>query len=252
MTGEERESAQRLFLERLLRGGRQEPPCLPEWLLDDYITFRKNVLDQAYPCYFGTIAERKGDLYYAFVEGLDLKDLPAILRQFIAVSAETPKARNNLAVFFGPEREKLDHQGYYRKFWEVLSYLHACDSEPWPAETPTDSDDPYWEFTFGGSGFFVFAAAPSYRLRRSRHLGDGMVLLFQPRDAFSGIEGNTEEGRFARDKVRERLRQWDQVAPHPELGWLGDPDNREWKQYFLADDQSPAPGRCPMDKKSSH
>ena len=51
--------------------------------------------------------------------------------------------------------------------------------------------------------------------------------------------------------IRRRLRAYDDVAPSPTLGNYGEPDNREWKQYFLPDrddaqDPDDGAARCPF------
>src|SRR5690606_34318862 len=53
-------------------------------------------------------------------------------------------------------------------------------------------------------------------------------------------------GAEARSVVRKRLLAWDGQPVHPDLGVYGDTDNREWKQYFLADGNDPEAGRCPF------
>jgi FPC/CPF motif-containing protein YcgG len=97
---------------------------------------------------------------------------------------------------------------------------------------------------------FVFAAAPTYGRRASRNLGPGLVLLFQPRNVFVGIEGGTPRGMAARQVIRDRLSHWDTVSPHPDLGDYGDPSNHEWRQYFIPDDQSRLYESCPLNVDS--
>jgi len=73
-----------------------------------------------------------------------------------------------------------------------------------------------------------------------------MVLLFQPRSVFIDKITNKVIGRRAREQVRKRLKAWDDVGAHPDLGFYGDPGNLEWKQYFLPDDSQPHLGACPF------
>ena len=93
---------------------------------------------------------------------------------------------------------------------------------------------------------FVFAAAPSYARRASRNVGPGLVLLFQPRNVFEGIEGGTPRGMAARQIIRTRLGQWDTMPLHPDMGDYGDPSNHEWRQYFIPDDQGRLHEKCPL------
>jgi uncharacterized protein len=90
---------------------------------------------------------------------------------------------------------------------------------------------------------------PTFKVRHSRNLGPGMVLLFQPRSVFVDTITNKVIGREARNQVRKRLETWDEVSAHPDLGFYGDPGNLEWKQYFLTDENVAAEDRCPFLKR---
>jgi FPC/CPF motif-containing protein YcgG len=55
----------------------------------------------------------------------------------------------------------------------------------------------------------------------------------------------------ARQEVRKRLQKWDAITAHPDLGTYGDPENREWKQYFLPDENLAASAACPFLSRKS-
>lgn len=152
-----------------------------------------------------------------------------------------------LAALRRPQAGGSDHDD----FWAILQALHDVDPEPWAEDTPRDPADPQWEYSFAGVPMFVFAGAPSYQRRASRNFGHSMVLLFQPRNVFTGIEGGTPAGIAARRQIRDRLAQWDTVPPHPDMGDYGDESNHEWRQYFLADDQSRVVEQCPLRLRPS-
>ena len=79
---------------------------------------------------------------------------------------------------------------YYRDyFWKVLQYLHENDKETWPKQIAKDPDHYLWEFSFGGEPIFAFGNAPAYKQRKTRHLGNSLVIGFQPRTIFDGLEG---------------------------------------------------------------
>lgn len=98
----------------------------------------------------------------------------------------------------------------------------------------------------------VFASTPAYRRRGSRNMGNSLVLLFQPRRVFDGIEGGTPAGTRAREIIRARMEAWDGMEAHPDMGSYGDPSSHEWKQYFLPDDNAPVTGRCPFHAATDH
>ncbi|MGB3444635.1 MAG: YqcI/YcgG family protein [Actinophytocola sp.] len=119
------------------------------------------------------------------------------------------------------------------------------------AEIPADTDDPYWEFSFGGTPIFVVCNTPAHVERNSRH-SPGFLITFQPRWVFEGLKEGTPRGDAARRVIRGRLRRFDQGAPSPVLGSYGDPRNREWRQCFLPDNDGDDAkgGSCPFEART--
>lgn len=218
---------------------------LPAWLDGSYATLCSQVLHPAYPCFFGTVAERRGEMFYAFVNGKDTRDMAASMLTFSKLASMPAYRKHNIAVFFEPDLVPLTHAAYHDLFWSILQHLHDVDPVPEADQYPDPSEET-WEFSFAGLEMFVVCACPSFATRHSRNLGPGMVLLFQPRAVFVDTITNKVIGRDARNQVRRRLQAWDDVAPHPDLGFYGDPGNLEWKQYFLGDDNQAAVDRCPF------
>lgn len=217
----------------------------PAWLQEALAAFQRNVEDPAYPCLYGTQALRAGALHFgAVATGADAR-LPGILQHFLQFCRVHPLA--NLAVFFEPTPE-TSYDAAHDWFWKVLRRLQADDRAPSaPADTP---DDPFWEFSFAGQPMFVVGVSPAYRRRRSRNLGPCPILLFQPRTVFDVLETRSGVASHARATIRERLLAWDGVPHHVDLGVYGDPQNREWKQYFLPDHDRPVAGVCPLHADS--
>lgn len=227
------------------------PEGLPVWLGREYETFREQLLDPGYPCYFGTAAEKRGELRYGYVAGGDTSHVPTLLGEFLSLSRSHPKVRHALALFFEPEGVQRPLSYYRQRFWDVLNFLHESDPSTWPDDRPLDPEDPKWEFCFDGEPMFVFASTPAYRKRDSRNMGNSLVLLFQPRRVFDGIEGGTPAGTRAREIIRARMETWDSgMKYHPDMGSYGDPSSFEWKQYFLPDDITPVLGRCPFHRSA--
>ncbi|MFP6560690.1 amino acid adenylation domain-containing protein [Paraburkholderia sp. B3] len=228
-------------------GAAAQPPA---WLDASYGTLREQVMHPAYPCFFGTMAERRGEMFYSFVNGKDIGDLPATMQTFAELATLPQYRKNNIAVFFEPDAEPLTHDAYHALFWQTLQQLHNVDPDPAADQQPEPSDEA-WEFSFAGVQMFVVCACPSFVLRHSRNLGPGMVLLFQPRSVFVDTITNKVIGREARNQVRKRLETWDDTPAHPDLGFYGDPGNLEWKQYFLDDHNVRAADVCPFLKRKA-
>jgi uncharacterized protein len=133
-------------------------------------------------------------------------------------------------------------------FWEVLQLLHEQDSDS-AMDMPPDL--PLWEFSFERHEMFVVGASPTYRIRRSRNLGPGMVLIFQPRSLFIDPETSKPIAMEVRRRIHRRMLAYDGMAVHPDIGFYGDPINREWKQYALPDDNEPETGTCPFHVRTA-
>jgi len=218
---------------------------LPHYLREALPAFRENVGDGAYPCYFGRRALEQRELFVTHINKAGMPQFAETLAGFLDYVGPTPQRRQVLAAFAEPAGEQT-HDAYGRRFWSILDWLQDHDQQPWPSDVPRDPRDPAWEFCFNGTPMFVFAAAPTYRSRRSRRLGNCLVLLFQPRNVFTGIEGGTPAGRVARRRIRDTLAGWDSAPAHPAMGDYGDPSNFEWRQYYIADDQSDMYAVCPL------
>ncbi|CAM3616771.1 YqcI/YcgG family protein [Cytobacillus oceanisediminis] len=225
------------------------PDIVPEWVIKEYLTFHDTVTDKTFPCYFGMTAELRGELRYAYITQEDWSNLPEALESFIDLFNAPKMIRHGLFVFVEPEKEEKSLEHYRESFWNILQYLHKVDTKPWPKDYPTDPDHHLWAFSFAEEPFFVFGNAPAYKQRKTRDLGNSLVLGFQPRRIFEGLEGTSKGGIMSREKVRERVEKWDGLPTHPNISHYGDPEHREWKQYFIGDDVKPIEGKCPFHHK---
>lgn len=219
--------------------------AVPEaWWDDAAKTLVANVGQRGYPCHFGTAALARGELYATFFD--TAAQLAPALSGFLELSRPYPRQRMVLAAFRRPEETERDERWYAEEFWRVLQALHDADEKAWPDQLPPSPEHSKWEFSYWGVPMFVFSGAPTYRRRLSRNLGPGLVLLFQPRNVFTGVEGGTPGGVRARQLIRGRLADWDTAPAHPDLGDYGDPSNHEWRQYFIPDDDGRLHQRCPL------
>ncbi|GAA1297068.1 YqcI/YcgG family protein [Saccharothrix xinjiangensis] len=235
-----------------------DPPIdrldVPEWGIELVRDFNDTLLSREtlFPCTFAVAGLNKATLRFGFVESIDdeeawyplLTSLSAYLENYRSLGRDT-----SFIAFFRPHPVERTLDEYRERFWSVLDFLHRHDPEPWPEGVPRDPDDPWWEFGFGGVPMFVVCNTPAHRRRRSRHSGE-MLITFQPRWVFEGIEATTRRGQQARKVIRKRLGDFDGMEPSPHLGSYGDPENREWRQYFLPDDDHEGGGRtaerCPF------
>ncbi|RBI62380.1 hypothetical protein DMJ13_10945 [halophilic archaeon] len=209
---------------------------LTAWKKKRYLEFRKTMRDTRYPCHFAVHAERNDSARYLFAG--DARDRDALLkvreglRQYLERYRSIAK-RTTLVIFFKPTTEDQTEQEYRKQFWGVLEFLNAWDPEPWPSDIPEDPNDPEWEFCFSGEPIFIVGRAPFYTDRKSRYTPYGLEMTIQPRGTLDDISGDTMEGQQARSVIRDRLKDYDDIDSHPDIGDYGDPNTREWKQYLL-------------------
>ncbi|MED0662175.1 YqcI/YcgG family protein [Geobacillus thermodenitrificans] len=242
-----------IVLDQVEINRRIKEKTLKDWELECYQSFRDNILDKEhpYPCYFAVEAEKKGLSRYIFVQSTTEDELLRLrdgLYEYIKTYRNIGK-RTTLVAFFKPPKEVVYAEYYKGQFWKVLQFLMEHDPEPWPRDIPTDPNHPKWEYCFGGEPIFVVCRAPIYHARKSRYTSNGLEITFQPRGTLDDITGDTPRGQQVREIIRARLKQYDAIPPHPDIGDYGDPDKREWKQYILPDTNEESVMRCPLKRR---
>lgn len=201
-----------------------------------------------FPCTFGVDAYRRNALRFVFVDdacgAAGLTKLATSLSAYLAISHTLGKVTSLLAFLDTSSwcTTMVDHE---RQFWRILQHLHDVDTHPWPGEYPQDPDSPRWEFCYGGVAMFVVCATPAHQGRRSRQ-AHCMLMTFQPRFVFDGLEHGTAAGDAARRIIRRRLAAYDDVPVYPHLAGYGQPGTREWRQYFITDSNEDVLRRCPL------
>ncbi|CAG9621591.1 YqcI/YcgG family protein [Sutcliffiella rhizosphaerae] len=211
--------------------------------------FTKDMLSNTrpFPCVLGVEGFRQGALRFAFIESTSSNEsihkLGTELKNYLQTARSLGK-NTSFVSFFKPEALKTLEE-YEAQFWDVLNALHHLDEKKWPNHIPTDPDHYLWEFSFWDEPMFVVCNTPAHEKRVSRKASTFMI-TFQPRWVFEGINGNTVVGKQLQKKVRERMEGYDSIAPHPALNWYGNEDTREWRQYFLMDDNNMDAKMCPF------
>ena len=213
------------------------------WKTEAYEQYQTRLHTSYYPCFFGQTAEARGEMLYTFVDAHHLDDMVDSMRTFVHLIGTAGYERSSLAAFFKPDSSVHDHAAFVKRFWQILQYLHEHDRSPVTERTP---DDPLWEFSFECCEMFVVGASPTYRLRRSRNLGPGIALIFQPRTLFIDPATSQPIAPAVRQRIHKRMLAYDGMSVHPDIGFYGDSANREWKQYALPDDNEPERGTCPF------
>ena len=234
---------------RVLDQGRLGIPVNDRWKLESYEQYKARLRAPEYPCFFGQSGESRGEMLYTFIAQGGLDEFVTNMRQFVSLIAAPPHERSSLVAFCEPDPSITDHVSFVARFWQVLQVLHEHDRNPATERTP---DHPLWEFAFEGCEMFVVGASPTYQRRRSRNLGPGVVLVFQPRSLFLDPATSQPIAAPVRQRIHKRTLAYDGMSIHPDIGFYGSVGNREWKQYALPDDNQPESGACPFHTRTNN
>ncbi len=235
------------WTDRVLDQGRLGIPVNDHWKLEAYEQYQTRLRAPEYPCFFGQSGEARGEMLYTFVAHGRLNEFVANMREFVSLMGAPPHERSSLVAFLEPDPSMTDHVSFVARFWEVLQFLHEHDRNPATERTP---DHPLWEFAFEGCEMFVVGASPTYQRRRSRNLGPGVVLVFQPRSLFIDPATLQPIAASVRHRIHKRTLAYDGMSIHPDIGFYGNLGNREWKQYAIPDDNQPETGVCPFHTRT--
>ncbi|MHA0857268.1 YqcI/YcgG family protein [Paenibacillus sp. CMAA1364] len=224
---------------------------LAPWKRDAFRQFGLILADpqDKYPCILGRQGFLANNLRFGFVADPRSEEAAAdtaeMMKSYGAISRDTGKFAS-LVIFFNTPVEVYNNysvEDYERVFWSVLSRVHAKDQAPWPEHISRDPSDPSWEFCYDEQPYFSFCGTPAHVIRKSR-MFPHFLIAFQPRWVFEHINDSTPFGRKIKQRIRQKLVEYDGVSAHPSLQWYGQQDNLEWQQYFLRDDES-VPTKCP-------
>ncbi len=195
-----------------------------------------------FPCVFGVSGFKADQLRFAFLDQLTASNVATILQEYLA-SARSFGRMTSLVVFGRPGPVQ-SIEAYRQQFWTLLDDLEALDETPRPEYVSEQLDSASWEFCFAGEPIFVVCNSPAHVLRQSRRSTSFMV-TFQPRWVFEGITDSDDPAMLrALKRVRQHLSNFDAISPAPYLGSYGEPENREYQQYFIDDNN--APPACPF------
>ncbi|KAG2074481.1 hypothetical protein BDR04DRAFT_1175448 [Suillus decipiens] len=183
----------------------------------------------------------------------DTKGLKSDSQLYFGLSTYLPQARqlgpNTSLVILAKQNDNNSRtvEEYNTMFWELLNGLAKLDDKPWPSTVPRDIDTDKWCFCFGGEKIFPVLQTPAHQARRTRY-APGVTMVFQPKWTFDILFSTDTKRAGAIAKVRALLAKYDPIPISPELKPYGEEGSREYKQYFLMDENVPAP--CPYNKLS--
>ncbi|WP_328701177.1 YqcI/YcgG family protein [Aquibacillus kalidii] len=227
-------------------------PNLEQWKQKAYHSFIDKMTNKQhkFPCIPATQGFHLEQLRYSFVGDPTSEEtfgeIASLLKEY-GSNYRKFGHYTSLIVFFHPSYQKSSSTvlDFEKQFWCIVNEVSKLDDTKWPEEIPLNASDPLWEFCFEGERYFVYCATPSHKNRQSRYFPN-LMLAITPREVFSQFE-TLPYSNHIKSKIRDRIKEYDSLEPHPDLKSYGDQNNYEAKQYFLRDDQSSMSG-CPFHK----
>lgn len=208
--------------------------------------------ERPFPCIPATQGFAMNQFRYGFAgdprSDKAIEELGELLA-FYTESAKKYGTYTSLLVFFETPfevKESLSTEHWEQLFWRQLNGLAQIDELEWPEQIPTDPHHPLWEFCYHGERYFMYCGTPSHTNRKSRHSED-YLLAITPRWVLEEFGKQEEYARKIKSQVRKRLENYDSIDIHPALNSYGNPENYEWKQYYLHDDDT-ALSKCPFHR----
>lgn len=212
--------------------------------------FRNILANPDFPCLFGRKAVAGESCHILFARAEQLADdIAQGLAEYVRTIAPVPvkqRIGSPLVVFLetAADSSLAEQQALA---WKVLRGVHARDPHPWPQAIPADPHDSGWSFCYAGMALFINMNFPGHHQMKSRNLGNHITFVINPRENFDEVaNAGTESGKRIRARIRERVQHYNDGVMPDSLGFFGQADNFEWKQYQLQEAGSLNPSRCPF------
>lgn len=221
-----------------------------DWQTDGFRDVALRLEDKDFPCLFARHAWKSQTLLFGFVSVHNASaNLVAIMQSFVQRTRRLPEEErlySPLLLIF--EQPGLDSLKEAQRFgWQQLQILHDSDPHDWPAHIPLNPQDSAWTFCFGGIEFFFNISCPGHSQIRSRNLGKRVVFVVNPRAHFDILASQHDpKGSKVREKIRNRVCDYNNGYLPSELGFYGNESSLEWKQYQLNEPGALNPERCPL------
>ncbi|HFC8543718.1 YqcI/YcgG family protein [Neisseria weaveri] len=223
------------------------------WISETYAQFCSLLSSPEFPCPFGRKSFLSKGLFIIFYEKhKEVSVLKKALDEYIAFVKSTEvhqRLYNPLIIFF-------EHSGFHNiqeehQFcWDILQQLHELDTSTWPKNIPYDANNSSWSYCYGGIELFINMSCPHHQHMKSRYLGEKIVFVVNPRMNFDVVASSkTTKGKIIRERIRERVSNYNQGYVPDELGFFGDENNYEWKRYQLLEPDEKRPQKCPFKAK---
>lgn len=228
---------------------------LRNWMLEALEGFKRTLDETEFPCLFARKAYKQNSIRFLFVRETFLeKDLIEGIAEYLDLIRESElkhRLYSPLVVFFENSLQG-DLKAEHEFAWRAIQKLHDHDAYPWPDGVAATPESPQFTFCFQGIQLFINISCPSHFKMRSRNLGNQVTFVINPRENFDHVAGaNTLSGTKIREKIRNRVHDFNAGHSPLTLGFFGDENSLEWRQYQLEEPGGLYASVCPLKIRSN-
>ncbi|GAA4882056.1 YqcI/YcgG family protein [Flaviramulus aquimarinus] len=227
----------------------QEP--FPKWVKKSIAAFKKTMLDEVnpFPCYFAKQGLENSNFRLTYINKEELVS-PKVFKEALVEYLKIYKTIQwpSVLVTFIETDQENSLENHEQAFWNILQYLNNEDDMPWPENTPKDTNHHQWQFNFQGTAIFVNGHSSEYKKRISRSSKSDMMMVIQTMDTLKPVSGTSKRSDKIRKTIRERINKYDKIEVSNLLGSYPSEDSKEWKQFWLPDENVDKSG-CPLHIK---
>ncbi|MFZ4841532.1 YqcI/YcgG family protein [Mycetocola saprophilus] len=209
--------------------------AIPAQLTETLAEFKLAVLAPGFPCFFAPTAFTDDTLLFGSIDASQ-PDFVCAPPVFDAAAEAINANPDQVIVLWVTHLSSSSLEEDATAARALLLALLRADPDGIPPGRPIAVADPHWDFWYRNIDFFINFSSAHHVLRNSRNLGSALTIVAQSRSSFDRLP---EGGLRARSMIRERIHQFDDVAPSPSLGSHG--LSPELPQFFLGDDNEPSP-----------
>lgn len=203
-----------------------------------------------FPCIFAGKANQRRTISWLFCDSAHNNRsifLEGVVKYTSFIKATQAQDRILCPLIVVIKQEKTTLKEQHKLAWSYIQYLIDNDTEQWLSDIPLDPNNHKWCLCFNGVQLFVNISASEHKVLKSRNLGKNTCLVINPREIFDYVAPlSRPKGVKIRDKIRQRVVDYNNENYPKELGFFGDKNNLEWKQYQLSEEGALVNVICPL------
>lgn len=211
----------------------------------------EKIIDGDFPCIFAKKANKNKTIQWLFCELSDKQKeffLKGVIDYTNFVKNTEPEERLLYPLIVVIQNNSPNLEEEHKLAWEFIQYLIDNEPKQWLKDIPKNPNDYKWCLCFNEVQLFINISSSKHLKFRSRNLGKNICLVINPRQIFDIVAPlGKSKGVKIREKIRERVEVYNGFPAPQELGFFGDEDNLEWKQYQLYEEGGLDNKKCPLN-----